>query len=35
LLAHEEGGIYIGGYEGAKDLETLKKLKIRAVLTAS
>ncbi|CAD8196374.1 unnamed protein product [Paramecium pentaurelia] len=32
---HEEGAIYVGGYEGAKDLETLKRLKIRAVLTAS
>ncbi|CAD8155482.1 unnamed protein product [Paramecium pentaurelia] len=32
---HEEGGIYVGGYEGAKDLEMLKRLKIRAVLTAS
>lgn len=35
LKAHEEGGIYVGGYEGAKDLETLKRLRIRAVLTAS
>lgn len=35
LLAHEEGGIYVGGYEGAKDLEMLKRLKIRAVLTSS
>ncbi|CAD8125022.1 unnamed protein product [Paramecium sonneborni] len=30
-----EGGIYVGRSEGAKDLEMLKRLKIRAVLTAS
>ena len=31
----EEGGLYLGGFEAAKDVELLKRLKIRAVLTAS
>ena len=35
LIAEELGGIYIGGYEAASNLDILKKFKIRAVLTAS
>ncbi|KAM3139757.1 hypothetical protein pb186bvf_008215 [Paramecium bursaria] len=31
----EEGGLYLGNYEGANNLDLIRKLKIRAVLTAS
>ena len=34
-IADEEGGLYLGNYEGASNLDLIRKLKIRAVLTAS
>lgn len=34
-IADELGGLYLGGYEAASNLDILRKFKIRAVLTAS
>lgn len=35
ILANEEGGLYLGNVEGASNVDMLRKLRIRAVLTAS
>lgn len=35
LLAEDLGGLYLGGYSAASDVDLLRSHKIRAVLTAS
>ena len=35
ILGEEEGGLYLGNLEAANNVDLLRKLKIRAVLTAS